>query len=307
MCGNAVKIYKEEPFMSMLLSSLPNSYPRSKNTVEISHRPRACTVHPHLFGSLFQTNIGISFLKSRLDVVELCKIISDENDTLSNRRAVLWSVAHIAIQSGGLEFLQEECNCSFLGVVLSLATESSVLSLRGTAFLVLSFLSFSSPIRSLIKERGWFCESYSGNPVCYPLTTNSTLFNNVNAENWDLPICTHFHSQKQMKFDGLKAILKTSGESVEESFQAPICPSDILIVNKELSKEEEKVLFLVCKEKNKCLSLASLSSVVLCLEAKRQLMEMRILSPSLFNKHRSIDEDDLTLRTLCLCPSSFIG
>lgn len=189
-------------------------------------------------------------MKSRLDVVELCKIISDDNETLSNRRAVLWSVAHIAIQSGGLEFLQEECDCSFLDVVISLATESSVLSLRGTAFLVLSFLSSSSPIRFLIKEKGWFCESYSGNPVCYPLTTNSTLFNNINAENWDLPICTHFHSPKQMRFDGLEAISKTPRECAEESFQTPVCPSDILIINKEITKEEETVLFLVCKEEN---------------------------------------------------------
>ena len=56
---------------------------------------------------LLQTEMGISFLKGRLDLIELCKILSDDNETLSNRLAVLWSIAHIAIKQKGLDLLYD--------------------------------------------------------------------------------------------------------------------------------------------------------------------------------------------------------
>lgn len=256
----------------------------------ISNRPRTVTVHPHLFGMLLQTEMGISFLKGRLDLIELCKILSDENETLSNRLAVLWSIAHIAIQPKGLDFLYDECHCDFIDIVISLAENSSILSLRGTSFLVLSYLSSSETIRPIIRDHGWFCECYSGNPICYPLNDHSTLFNNVSTENWILPICTHFYSHKQIEFKGLSLFNKNGKISNHEYSHEPNCPSDILILHKEITKEEENILYLICKLFD-CIEIdivASLSSVVLCQEARRKLVELRVLSPSLF-KHRIIE------------------
>lgn len=181
-------------------------------------------------------------MKNRLDLIELCKIVSDENESLSNRRAVLWSLAHIAIHPEGLPFLQHECNCHFLDVVTTIALHSPVLSLRGTAFLALSFLSSSDTIRSLLQERGWFCECYSGNPICYPLHENPTFFSDVEPDNWAFPICTHFHSNKEMDFEAKYLKPTNQPASKPQSFS---CPSDLLIESMESSKEEDTVLALI--------------------------------------------------------------
>ena len=44
---------------------------------------------------------------------ELCAIIADPSETLMNRRAVLWAVAHIVNQEEGEAFIQVE---SFAGI-----------------------------------------------------------------------------------------------------------------------------------------------------------------------------------------------
>ena len=68
-------------------------------------RPRPVFIHPHLFGSLFATKAGQSFLQSQIDLTELCAIIIDEEESTLNRRAVLWAVAHIACQENGYDYL----------------------------------------------------------------------------------------------------------------------------------------------------------------------------------------------------------
>ena len=62
-------------------------------------------VHPHLIGSLFATQAGTAFIQSRIDLSELCAIITDEEESIINKRTVLWAVAHIAIQNKGYHFL----------------------------------------------------------------------------------------------------------------------------------------------------------------------------------------------------------
>ena len=177
-----------------------------------------------------------------MDIVELCKIISDESETLSNRRAVLWSIAHIAIHPEGLTFLKEDCDCDFIDIIITLALHCPVLSLRGTAFLALSFLSSSPSIRPILQDRGWFCECYSGSPVCYPLQSSPTLFTDISTENRVLPLCTHFHPNKELKFEArfLKPLNHAS------SVETVVCPSDLILMDTEITKEEETVLSLIC-------------------------------------------------------------
>ena len=56
-------------------------------------------------GSLFATQAGAAFIQSRIDLSELCAIITDEEESVMNKRTVLWAVAHIAIQNKGYQYL----------------------------------------------------------------------------------------------------------------------------------------------------------------------------------------------------------
>lgn len=71
----------------------------------IPQKPRPVIIHPHLFGVLFATSRGRAFLQSHIDLVELCKILTDPQETLINRRSVLWAVGHIVNQAEGDAFI----------------------------------------------------------------------------------------------------------------------------------------------------------------------------------------------------------
>ena len=72
----------------------------------IPQKPRPVVIHPHLFGSLFATARGRALLQSHIDLVELCKILTDPQESLINRRSVLWAVDHIINQPEGDSFIR---------------------------------------------------------------------------------------------------------------------------------------------------------------------------------------------------------
>ena len=103
----------------MVLSSIQKSNFLIKLIKHIKHiiiltcRPRPVVIHPHLIGSLFATQAGTAFIQSRIDISELCSIITDEEESVVNKQTVLWIIAHIAIQDKGYHFLQVRNNHSF--------------------------------------------------------------------------------------------------------------------------------------------------------------------------------------------------
>lgn len=94
------------PFSCTQWNTSSSSFRKSPCGTNLSRRPRPVLVHSHLFGALFATAHGCAFLQSRIDMKELCAIISDPSETLMNRRAVLWAVAHVVNQEEGEAFIQ---------------------------------------------------------------------------------------------------------------------------------------------------------------------------------------------------------
>ena len=74
----------------------------------LTSRPRPAVIHPHFIGSLFASSLGFAFLQSHIDLTEFCKIATDPSESLMNRRAVFWSLAHIATHPHGTRFLKEQ-------------------------------------------------------------------------------------------------------------------------------------------------------------------------------------------------------
>lgn len=69
-------------------------------------RPAPFYPPPNIFGSLFLTPGGRTILRDIIQLQSMCSMMEDQEESLQNRRAVLWSLAHIAVQPKGTLFLK---------------------------------------------------------------------------------------------------------------------------------------------------------------------------------------------------------
>lgn len=206
-------------------------------------RPRAVVVHPHLFGQLAKTDRGFRLLRHKVKLKEMCNIITDASESIINRRSALWSVSHIAM-SGRLEYIRTELQCDLISTLMEIAEKDPILSLRGSAYMILTWFAAEPSFQKEISARGWYCSQNGANSICVP-QNEEFLFSNIICSNWPLPICSHFQQQPVPKQD---APPYKVGDEKEPSYSiSTICPSDVIIPTVELSKEERHVFDLICR------------------------------------------------------------
>ena len=217
--------------------------------LSLTSRPRPVVIHPHFIGSLFASSLGFAFLQSHIDMTEFCKIATDPSESLINRRSVCWSLAHIATQPHGTSYLKEQCGLDFVKVMETMALEDDVLSLRGTALMVLSFIVTNPAIREELTASGWYC-GMSGNAICLPMAKQDEFFESVLSENWLILTCNHFRRvDTPAEMPGFQHLVRSDGQQKAgcgEYTQTNVCPSDITIREEDVTADEKKIIQLIC-------------------------------------------------------------
>lgn len=126
---------------------------------------------PHLYGQLAQTNKGVEILKKEGVLDKIIRRIRkgvkhfggadrrpnrrrpNDADTLK-MKAALWSIGHIMTSEEGIRLAIEKRKQIVEWIVI-LAKTSTVVSLRGTCFLVLCLVSCTKRGSNVLKRYGW--------------------------------------------------------------------------------------------------------------------------------------------------------
>jgi hypothetical protein len=112
-------------------------------------------VHPpgHFFGELSKTRKGFQKLIETGLIEKYGKGILEENQ-VAQRRAWLWALGHVGASEDGTCYLLQK---DILKNILKIAEKSETLSLRGTAFQVISLIARTNCGRIELAKRGWVC------------------------------------------------------------------------------------------------------------------------------------------------------
>jgi len=112
----------------------------------------------HFFGELAKTPEGRQLLKDKGLVTEFAEIVRlhgmEEADgpVLTSVKSVLWALGNIGSTEGGLPFLEDE---EILEVIIELAEQSPVLTIKGTCFFVIGLISSTRMGAEVLEELGW--------------------------------------------------------------------------------------------------------------------------------------------------------
>lgn len=237
-------------------------------------------IHPHLIASLFSSEKGQQFLHERINMSELCKIAFNPDETLINRRAIVWTIAHIAVKEGGIAYLQEFCHCNAVESLLHMALSDPILSMRAVVLMASSFMASNPSLHKAIEEQEWFCDSYCGNSVCLPLNP----FAEIVSENGLLLCCDHFRiqSKKELSASEFSDLFNPLHNKEIMHSKLSMCPSDISVNAATVTEAESLILELI----------TSLNSVILCQEAEKRLSELKKVHPDYFLQPRARWECD---------------
>ena len=82
----------------------------ASSIILILFRPQPFTVQPHICGALFPTPAGRSLMKESIQFVDMSNVMLNQTleheENIQDRRAALWSLAHIAVQPKGIIYLE---------------------------------------------------------------------------------------------------------------------------------------------------------------------------------------------------------
>ncbi|KAI8620159.1 Rapamycin-insensitive companion of mTOR, N-term-domain-containing protein, partial [Chytriomyces sp. MP71] len=125
----------------------------------------------HFYGELAKTVQGCDLLEEtghfRLFLNVILENKQDSLESVSCLKACLWAVGHIGASNHGINFLADS---GVLSAVTGIASDSKVLSLRGTCVYILSLIGQSSKGVELLKELGWdVLPSPQQTPVALPV------------------------------------------------------------------------------------------------------------------------------------------
>ncbi|CAM9430060.1 unnamed protein product [Laminaria digitata] len=116
--------------------------------------PAAILLPPHLYGELAKTERGCELLRQHGDLKNLLFIARSTSASAEDRKGALWAVAHVSSWPLGLTLL-EELQDDVIGMLLSMVTAESHLSVWGTSFCVVSLAARTARGRAAIRAAGW--------------------------------------------------------------------------------------------------------------------------------------------------------
>ncbi|KAI9458810.1 Rapamycin-insensitive companion of mTOR, N-term-domain-containing protein [Russula earlei] len=138
-------------------------------------------VPPHFFGEMTKTEFGCQTLHDKGHFPEFALFIrqhgheKEDPELILKLKSILWTVGNIGASAGGLPFLEEE---DIIPVILEIAEQSQVLSVRGTCFYVLGLISSTPQGAEILSDYGWEATlSPLGFPtgLCVPLDLDKFL------------------------------------------------------------------------------------------------------------------------------------
>ena len=128
----------------------------------------------HFYGELTKTAEGCCILQEKGHFEEFSRFIvawkheTEDMETILKLKSCLWAIGNIGANDGGVPFLEKS---GIVKEIVTIAEESSVISLKGTAFFVLGLIAGTTKGVKLLDELGWDCVMTTmGNPagLCVP-------------------------------------------------------------------------------------------------------------------------------------------
>ncbi|GMF41924.1 unnamed protein product [Phytophthora fragariaefolia] len=117
-------------------------------------RPRTVPLPVHLYGELAKTSAGCQILHSSGHLPEFLACLRDAASVPLEKRAALWALGHVSATPRGYDLLNHYAQ-DFVEMIVKLATDSPLVSIRGTCFFVLGLLARSPAGRRHLARLGW--------------------------------------------------------------------------------------------------------------------------------------------------------
>jgi len=147
------------------------------------------TAPRHFYGEIAKTEFGCQILHEKGHFGEFAGFVRahgfecDDFEIIHKLKSILWAIGNIGASLGGLHFLEED---DLIPVILEIAVQSDVLSVRGTCFYALGLISSTAPGAEILDDYGWESTlSPLGLPtgLCYP----SDIETFVAVDPWEVP------------------------------------------------------------------------------------------------------------------------
>jgi len=143
-------------------------------------------VPPHFYGEMSKTELGCQVLQEKGHFSEFSQFIRQHShedldaEIIMKLKSILWAVGNVGATEGGLRFLEEE---DMIPVVLDIAENSRIPSLKGTCFFVLGLISSTAQGADILAEYGW---EAAHSPLGMPtgICTPTSLEKFINIPPW---------------------------------------------------------------------------------------------------------------------------
>jgi rapamycin-insensitive companion of mTOR len=135
-------------------------------------RPRTVPLPRHMYGELAKTSFGCQILQASGHLPEFIACLRDPATVPLEKRAALWAIGHVAGTSRGYYLLHDYAN-DFLEVIVRLATNSPIVTIRGTCFFILGLISRSKAGRHYLSKLGWNASRDSRASIAVPQDSNA--------------------------------------------------------------------------------------------------------------------------------------
>ncbi|KAG6977771.1 hypothetical protein JG688_00000024 [Phytophthora aleatoria] len=117
-------------------------------------RPRTVPLPVHLYGELAKTSAGCQILHASGHLPEFLACLRDAASVPLEKRAALWALGHVSAAPRGYDLLNHYAQ-DFVEMIVKLATDSPLVSIRGTCFFVLGLLARSPAGQRHLARLGW--------------------------------------------------------------------------------------------------------------------------------------------------------
>ena len=148
---------------------------------------------PHLYGELAKHQEGLELLIQEKLLDSMFQIVRDgcfaDELKILQLKAALWAIGNVGASYFGFQLIVES---HLIPIIVKLAAEASVISIRGTCFYVLGLLASTEDGADYLKKLGWETVRHCYNDK-WPMIKES---NNFNLEDECFSL-SYFHSKKQ--------------------------------------------------------------------------------------------------------------
>lgn len=113
---------------------------------------------PHFYGEMVKTELGCQVLHDKGHFSDFTHFIrqhgldSEDSDIILNLKSFLWAVGNIGASERGVPFLEDD---EIIPMILDIAEQSPVLSVRGTCFFVLGLIASTPQGAEILSDYGW--------------------------------------------------------------------------------------------------------------------------------------------------------